>query len=139
MTKKMWSQKDPMFSNLCDRVGADAINDEDERFLRSRILHTPSEENNENFKSGQISIIVTTNKKRNLVNSQKLAELLPNERLYSCNSDDRIVNLPENIHAKSKMSANIKDQPGKTGNLLTELHLKLGAPVIVTTHHPKLK
>ena len=93
MTEKMRSQKDPEFSSLCDRVGKNVILDEDISFLKSRILSTPSENDNENFKNGHISIIVTTNKKRNLVNSQKFAELLPYETLYSCNSIDRILNL----------------------------------------------
>lgn len=84
----MRSQKDPHFSNLCDRVGKGQINDNDEKFLRSRVQPTEAEMNNENFKNGTLSIIVTTNKKKDLVNRQKLDELLPNVREYICTSTD---------------------------------------------------
>ena len=33
----MRSQKDPHFSDLCDRVGRGKITDEDEKYLRSRV------------------------------------------------------------------------------------------------------
>ena len=76
----MRSQKDQEFSNLCDRVGRGTINDEDEKFLKSRVRATDSERHNENFKKGNLSIIVTTNKKKDLINSQKLVDLLPDEK-----------------------------------------------------------
>ena len=109
LTEKMRSQKDPYFSSLCDRVGRGKINDEDEKFLRSRIQITESEQNNENFKNGNLSIIVTTNRKRNLVNSTKLSELLPKEKEYTCNSIDRVKNLP----GPRKLPAKLNDNPGK--------------------------
>ena len=135
LTEKMRSQADPYFSSLCDRVGRGKINDEDVKYLKSRIQTTESERCNENFKNGRLSIIVTTNKKRNLINSLKLTELLPNIREYTCNSVDRRTNLP----GQSKLSESLKDNPGKTGNLLTELKLKVGAPVVITTNHTKQK
>ena len=135
LTEKMRSQKDPYFSNLCDRVGRGKINDEDEIYLKSRVQLTDSEKFNEKFKNGYLSIIVTTNKKRNLVNSQKLSELLPHEKEYTCNSIDRVKNLP----GERKLPENLKDNPGRTGNLLTELNLKVGAPVVITTNHSKPK
>ena len=64
----MRSQKDPTFSDLCDRVGRGKITEEDEIYLRSRIKTTESENCNQKFKEGKISIIVTTNKKRELKN-----------------------------------------------------------------------
>ena len=79
LTQKMRSKEDAEFSSVCDRVGRAKITNEDEKFLRSRILKTNIEDNNENFKTGKISIVVTTNLKKDLVNSQKLNELLPNE------------------------------------------------------------
>ena len=94
LTEKMRSQKDPLFSNLCDRVARGKISDEDEKFLNSRVQTTESEKINDNFKNGDLSIIVTTNKKRNLVNTDKLAELLPNEMKYQCNSVDTVTNVP---------------------------------------------
>ena len=131
----MRSQKDPLFSSLCDRVARGKITDEDEIFLKSRVQITESEQCNENFKNGNLSIIVTTNKKRNLVNTQKLAELISNEKKYKCNSVDRVTNVP----GKPKLSEKLKDNPGKTGNLETELNLKVGAPVVITTNHTKQK
>ena len=74
----MRSQKDPKFSEMCDRVGRGKITDEDEKFLQSRVLSTESENCNENFKSGKLSIIVTTNLKKDFVNRLKLDQLLPN-------------------------------------------------------------
>ena len=135
LTEKMRSQKDPLFSNLCDRVARGKISDEDEKFLNSRVQTTVSEKSNDNFKNGDLSIIVTTNKKRNIVNMDKLAELLPNEIKYQCNSVDRVTNVP----GKPKLSNKLQDNPGRTGNLETELNLKVGAPVVITTNHSKQK
>ena len=85
----MRSSQDVDFSNICDRIARGRLLEEDELFLKSRIQDTDSENSNEAFKYGNISIIVTTNRKRNLINSQKLSELLPSEKLYVCNSIDR--------------------------------------------------
>ena len=135
LTEKMRSQKDPYFSNLCDRVGRGKINTEDEMYLKSRIKFNNSENSNDKFKNGDLSIIVTTNRKRNFVNSKKLSELLPHDRLYVCNSVDLVKNVPGN----HKLPEHLKDNPGKTGNLLSELNLKIGAPVVITTNHSKQK
>ena len=113
----MRSQRDPQFSTLCDRVGRGKINHEDEDYLRSRVQNTSLENENENFKNGLISIIVTVNAKKDLVNSEKLSQLLPNEREYTCNSVDRIVNLPSGPKISEKDQNNIN----KTGNLPNSL------------------
>ena len=63
-------------------------------FLKSRIQSTDSEKHNENFKHRTLSMIVTTNKKKDLINKQKLDELLPTVKEYVCNSVDRVTNLP---------------------------------------------
>ena len=133
LAEKMKSSQDIEFSNLCDRVARGRITEEDELFLKSRIQATDTENHNENFKQGKISIIVTVNKKRNLINKNKLAELLPTKKLYVCNSDDRVKNVP----GSQKIPDRLKDNPGKTGNLLSELYLKEEAPVVLTTNHPK--
>ena len=130
----MRSQKDPHFSDLCDRVARNTITEEDEIFMRSRIQPTASENDNEYFKKGDLSIIVTVNKKRDLINQQKLDCLLPNVQEFVCDSVDRVTNLP-NRSLPDKMKGN----PGKTGNLQTQLSLKVGAPVIITTNHSKAK
>ena len=134
LTQKMRSQKDPDFSNLCDRVGRGKITDEDEKFLKNRVQNAVAEGNNENFKNGSLSIIVTTNKKKELINATKLTELLPDMQEYVCNSTDRVTNLPGR-----KLPNRLKNNPGKTANLQTELKLKVGAPVLITSNHPKKK
>lgn len=139
LTEKMRSNQDPTFSSLCDRVGRGKITKDDEDYLHSRVLSTDAENCNEAFKTGKISIIVTTNKKRNLVNQQKLLQLLPDAKLYSCNSIDRVMNLPENIARRPQLSQRLKDNPGRTGNLISELFLKIKAPVVLTVNHQKLK
>lgn len=135
LTEKMRSQKDPYFSELSDRVARGKQTEEDELYLKSRIKKTDSEHSNDNFRFGKLSIIVTTNKKRDFENARKLAELLPNEKEYSCNSVDRVINLP----GAAKIPKKYQENPGNTGNLEAELKLKVGAPVIVTTNHPKKK
>ena len=135
LTEKMRSAQDPDFSELCDRVGLDEITDKDEEWFKSRILPTESENDNEKFKSGVFSIIVTTNKKRDLINKEKLDKLIPNEKSYTCNSVDRATNLPKN----SRIPTSFKNNPSKTANLETELVLKVGAPVVITVNHSKQK
>ena len=135
LTEKMRSQKDPNFSNLCDRVGRGNLTEEDETFLNSRVQFNPSENSNENFKNGKVLIIVTTNLKKDLINHQKLTQLLPDQEEYICNSVDRVTNLP----AGNKLPEKLKENPGKTGNLQTELKLKVGAPVVITSNHSKQK
>ena len=135
LTEKMRSQKDPYFSDLCDRVGRGNLTEEDEIFLKTRVQMNSSESSNENFKNGKVLIIVTTNLKKDLINHQKLSQLLPDEEEYICNSVDRVTNLP----AGNKLPEKLKENPGKTGNLQTELKVKVGAPVVITTNHSKQK
>ena len=68
LTEKMRCKSDQVFSSLCDRVGRGKITDADEVYLNSRVKSTESENENDMFKCGKLSIIVTTNMKRNLVN-----------------------------------------------------------------------
>ena len=120
---------------MCDRVGRGKITDDDEKFLRSRVVATDSENCNDNFKSGNLSIIVTTNLKKDFVNKCKLDQLLPNIKEYTCNSIDRVTNLP----CGRKLPEKLKENPGNTGNLQTELKLKVGAPIVITSNHSKQK
>ena len=130
----MRSMKDPVFSALCDRVGIGEVTKSDEDSLRSRILPCPEEHQNENFKNGSLSIIVTTNKKKDLINNQKLTDLLPDEKEFICNSIDRVKNVPN-----QKIPDKIKENPGKTGNLQTQLRLRKNAPVLMTVNHKKVQ
>ena len=125
LTQKMRSRNDPHFSDLCDRVGMDELTTEDEDYLNSRIQPCEAEHDNESFKNGSLSIIVTTNKKKDYINAQKLSYLLPNEKEYVCYSVDRATNLPDR-----KLSEKTKENPSKTGNLSTQIQLREGAPVI---------
>ena len=115
----MRSLQDHHFSELCDRVKTGSITEDDKKFLMSRVLPCDLEHSNENFKSGKLIIVVTTNLKKNLVNQQKLAELLPNQQQYSCNSKDWVTNLP----VGNKISDRLNRNPGKTGNLQIQLNL----------------
>ena len=131
----MRSQQDPFFSDLCDRVGRGNITESDERYLDSRVQSNDSERCNDQFKEGKVLIIVTTNAKKDLINHKKLNELLPQVKQYTCNSIDRVTNVPVGNKLPDKLNAN----PGKTGNLQSELVLKVGAPVVITSNHSKQK
>ena len=93
----------------------------------------PNENDNKPFKTGKLSIIVTTNMKKDFLNNQKLSDLLPEETEYMCNSIDRVLNLPGNPKLSEKDQFNLN----RTGNLPTSLKVKVGAPVVLTSNHPK--
>ena len=135
LTEKMRSQKDPFFSDLCDRVARGNLTDDDEKFLKSRVRDTDSENSNESFKEGKVLIIVTTNPKKDLINQKKLSELLPHQEEYICDSIDRVTNLP----VGNTLPENLNKNPGLTGNLQAELKVKVGAPVVITSNHSKQK
>ena len=135
LTEKMWSHSDLEFSSLCDRVGRNRVTEEDQAFLKSRICPSPNENDNNSFKNGKLSIIVTTNMKREYVNSKMLSDLLPSGKEYSCSSVDRVINLPNCPSLTDKDQLNLN----KTGNLPTMLKIKIGAPVVITSNHPKAK
>ena len=85
------------------------------------------------FKEGKISVIVTTNYKREKINTQKLNMLIPEEPSFSHQSSDRCTNLqsaplpPEDItYTKTK------GLPGK-------IILKVGAPILITVNDLKYK
>ena len=58
-------------------------------------------------------IIVTTNAKKDLINHEKLTKSLPDEKEFTCNSIDRVTNLPHGNTVPKKLNEN----PWKTGNL----------------------
>ena len=129
----MRSKTDQYFSELCDRVGRGNLTKEDEKYLQSCVRPTDSENYNEAFKDGKLLIIVTTNRKKDFINHEKLTKLLPCEREFTCNSIDRVTNLP----VGSKLPENVSENLGKTGNLQEDLKLKVGAPAVITTNHSK--
>ena len=109
----MRSQADPKFSDLSDRVKVGKLLKEDIEFLKSRIVECPSEFSNESFRTGKLSIVVTTNEKKDIINQEKLEQLLPDQKEYNCNSTNRVVNLPAGKDLLKSRSSN----PGKTGNI----------------------
>ena len=80
LTEKMRSKDDQDYSDLCDRVAQNKLTGGDMEWLHSRVQNTPSEDNNENFKLGKLSIIVTTNKKHQHITNEKL-NTAPNRRV----------------------------------------------------------
>ena len=60
----MRSQKDPEFGEVCDKVARGNLEEKHTKYLRKLVRPCPSINDNENFKSGKVSIIVTTNEKR---------------------------------------------------------------------------
>ena len=135
LTEKMRCN-DVEFNELCDRVADNELTEADIKYLESRVIDTENEKDNENFKLGKLSIIVTTNRKREHLNNEKLEQLLPDAREYSCNSINRVTNVPGST---LKLSENERSNLGKTGNLPTVLKVKVGAPVVVTCNHKKQK
>ena len=131
LTEKMRCNNDLEFALTCDRVGEGKITRDDESFFLSRVVETDLENENENFKNGKLSIICTTNKYREEINREKLAKLLPTEKLYKCFSVDRSLNVTTTAALK-------KDIPyTQTGSLQAELHIKIGAPIVITANHRK--
>ena len=101
--------------------------------MDSRILNTESEKSNENFKNGMISIIVTTNKRRQSINEKKLETLIKYKKEYICCAEDRSTNLenPPEVPENSSIT--------QTGGLENKLKVKKGAPIVITSNHSKAK
>ena len=131
LQQKMRCMNDEEFAKIQDRIGQGILTQEDHKYLMSRVQTTPLEDDNKNFQNGSVSIIVTLNKQREEINREKLMKLIPDEQLYRCYSVDRVINIAEQRQPP-------KDLPyTATGNLPPELLIKKGAPVVITTNHPK--
>ena len=131
LSEKMRCCNDKKFAEVQDRVGKGILTPEDQDYLLSRVQTTELENQNESFKEGKVSIIVTLNKQREDLNREKLNSLIPDERAYTCFAVDRVMNITEQKEPP-------KDLPyTATGNLPPELIIKKGAPVVITTNHPK--
>jgi hypothetical protein len=129
LTDKMRSQTDPEFSSICDRVGSGAYTQPDIQYLKQRVQHTEKENENMNFKEGRISIIVTTNRKRQEINESKLEMLLKNETTYEILASDRSTNIENPPDVSSKLPIT------QTGGLEKRLLIKTNAPIVVTSNH----
>ena len=133
LSDKMRNQKDPVFANLCDRVGNGTFTEDDVSYLKDCVKNTESENDNENFKNGKISIIVMTNKVRQEINEDKLNTLLNRRQKYTSIALDRCTNLECPPEVPSKLSLT------QTGGLESKLFLKADAPVVITSNHPQAK
>ena len=129
LTEKMRSQKDPEFSFICDRVGNGSFNKDDLLYLENCVRNTDSENNNENFKDGKISIIVTTNKRRQEINENKLETLIKNEKTHGIIAMDRCTNLENPPEVPSNLSIT------QTGGLEKSLTIRKNAPIVITSNH----
>ena len=85
------------------------------------------------YKEGKMSIIVTTNYKRQQINCQKLESLLPNEEQYTHDCSDRCTNLQNAPIPPQDMAYT------KAKGLPNQITLKVGAPIIITVNDMKYK
>ena len=102
-------------------------------YLQKLVRPCPSTDENENFKTGKTSIIVTTNEKRKGINREKIEKLLPYEATVILSATDRSTN----ISTPPQLTDDINYT--NTGNLAKSLILKVGAPIILTVNHTKAK
>ena len=133
LTEKVRSAGDAKFGEVCDRIGKGCLLPEDEEYLKKLVRKCPNENDNESFKTGKISIIVTTNKKREKHNLEKLEKLLPDTDAVLCNSKDNSTNIANPPQLGDDLNYT------ETGNLQKSLKLKVGAPIMITVNHAKAK
>ena len=131
MDQKMRCPDDVPFAQLCDRVGINKITAEDVSFFESRIVTEDIDEelDNENFKNGTVSIIVTTNEDREAINLEKLRALLPNEKEYTCLSYDNVTNRKNHTPVAETTCKRTE------GGMMKNLIIREGAPVMITMNH----
>jgi hypothetical protein len=131
LQQKMRCPDDFDFASLCDRAGKGPhyLTDADETFLKSRITEGPieAEKRNDNFKCGNIAIIVTTNEMKDGINLSKLRKLLPHEDEHVCLALDKITNA--NMFTPEQVSFNEKNV------MMKNLIIRNGAPVVITINH----
>ena len=133
LTEKMRSKGDCKFGEVCDRIGRGTFTDEDEEYLKKLVRNCPNENDNDMFKNGKVSVIVTTNLKRERINAEKLNSLLPGVMEYSNYSLDRCTNQPNANPPPESLSYS------QTKGLTNKLVLKVGAPVLITINDLKYK
>jgi hypothetical protein len=136
LTEKMRCPDDITFAELCDRVGTDTITDQDEEFLQRcvRAATLPCEEVNDNFTSGRVAIITTTNEQREAINLEKLRSLLPHQQEYVCLSQDKISDAKNYVPRPDTVSYDVRSTKAK-GGMVKNLIIREGAPVMVTDNH----
>ena len=133
LTEKMRSKGDNAFGEVCDRIARNELTEDDIQFLQTLVRDSPNEQNNEMFKNGDISILVTTNNKREKINRLNLENLLPDEPVVSCISEDKCTNLLNAPPPPESM--NYTEARG----LPSKLQLKVDAPILITMNDIKYK
>ena len=133
LSDKMRNQKDPVFAGLCDRVGNGTYTKDDLFHLQSCVRETESENENENFKNGTVSIIVLTNNVRQEINAHKLNTLLQQKKSFTSVAMDKCTNLENPPEIPHKLTIT------QTGGLETTIILKNDAPIVITSNHPQAK
>ena len=132
LTQKMRSQDDE-YSDISDEVRKGNCDERITKYLRNHVGSCPSENNNEKYATGKFCIIVTSNKKREAINYEKLEKLLPHKKSFYSNAIDKSTN----IHNAPKVSEKLPLT--RTGQLPTKILFKEGAPVMITSNHSKSK
>ena len=132
LTEKMRSQ-DANFSNICDKVRKGICDEEVSEYLTEHVGRCPSEDDNSIYAQGRFSIIVTTNAAREQINNSKLEKLLPDKQSYYANAIDKSTNNPFAPEVSDKLPLT------RTGQLQKTIVFKEGAPVMITSNHPKKK
>ena len=133
LTEKIRSKGDNKFCEVCDHIERGQITLEDEKYLQNLVRTSPNEDDNEMFKDGKMSIIVTTNLKKEQINQDKLQNLLPNELQYNNDCSDRCTNFETAPKPPQDLSYS------KAKGLPNKITLKVGAPILITVNDLKYK
>lgn len=121
------------FSNICDKVRKGICDEEVSDYLTEHVGRCPSEDDNSIYADSKFSIILTTNAAREEINNSKLEKLLPEKKSYFANAIDKSTNHPFAPEVSDKLPLT------RTGQLQKKIVFKEGAPVMITSNHPKKK
>ena len=131
LTQKMRSQDD-QFSNICDKIRRGICDSEVKKYMEDHVKKCPNENNLHLYQRGKLSIIVTNNEDRKMINQKKLDLLLPDKKAFIVSaSDDANIKNPPPLSEKLPLTL--------TGQLEKQIVFKEGAPVMITTNHPTKK
>ena len=128
----MRSLSDPDFAAVCDSVGAGKISKPVIEYFEEKVGKTDDcFFDNDNFKKGEVAIIVADNAKVDQINHSKLSQLLPDEEQIVFKAEDKIKNV-------NKITPRLEEVAyTKTGGLRTILSLKKNCPILVTMNLDK--
>ena len=130
LVQKMRSLEDPNFSALCDRIGTNTIDVDDELSLRHRIVQCPNEEINDVYKNGKLAIIVRDNATRENINTTKLSLIEGDPTTFGARD------VCTNANRYNEQTVNTLPYT-RTGSLPYLLKLKINAPVMLTVNTDK--